>query len=297
MSLYLPHVPEDFDAFWSEAFEEAKAKPLNFRRSGSNDFQHHTHRIETFTFMGMSSPLHGWIAYPEEARRMPAFIWIPPYGRESLLPNQYGTRVEFVSLSFNFFGHEAFHQETYVKERGYFSQGASSPETWIFREMAQNVLIALRVLQAQTEVDEARIGAMGLSQGAGMAIWTGALSPIVKAVCADMPFLGAMPNTLSRTAYRYPLKELIDFMDTIPVGRETVLHTLSYFDSVHLASRCRIPTQVSLGLKDPASRPDAVESIYEALPGEKNLIRYDWGHDWHPEMIENNRRWLGEWLR
>ena len=27
-------------------------------------------------------------------------------------------------------------------------------------------------------------------------------------------------------------------------------------------------------------------------PREKNLVEYDWGHDWHPEMVENNRRWL-----
>ena len=63
-------------------------------------------------------------ARPGRSRRAPGFVWIPPYGRESLLPNAYGTREGFVSLSFNFFGHEAFHQEKYVTARG--SKGTGS---------------------------------------------------------------------------------------------------------------------------------------------------------------------------
>lgn len=294
---FVPYVPEDFDDFWARTIDESKSQPLDFHRSLHNDFNYPGFKVERLSFRGMfGAKLNGWLALPEGGGHSPAFLWIPPYGRESLLPNQYGTREGFVSLSFNFFGHDSFHQERYVKERGYFSEGAASPETWIFKIMLQNALIAARVLQAQIEVDEERIGAMGMSQGGGMAIWLGAFSPIVKAVCADMPFLGAMHYALTRNAYRYPLKELIDFMDTIPVGRETVLNTVSYFDTLNIATRCEKPTQLSYGHKDPATRPDAVKAIFDALPGEKRLLDYDWGHDWYPDMVDNNRRWLHDHL-
>jgi cephalosporin-C deacetylase len=297
---YAPHspeLPEDFDAFWQEAVEEQKAEPLDYHRSLRNDFDLPGFTVETIAFRGMhGAPLHGWLAYPPGSRRLPAFLWIPPYGRESLLPNEFGTREGFVSLSFNFFGLEAFHQETYRKERGYFAEGAESPETWVFRTMFQNAMLAVRVLQAQIEADEDRIGCMGMSQGAGMSIWMGAWSPVVKAVCADMPFLGAMEDTLSREVYRYPLKELTDYADSIPLGLPRILHTVSYFDTMHQATRCQVPTHISLGEKDPASRPAVVESIYEALRGEKKLVRYEVGHDWHPEMVANNRSWLLEKL-
>ncbi len=293
MDPFVPYVPDDFDEFWERTSNEARAQPLDYHRRMHNDFELPGFAVERVAFRGMfGARLEGWIAVPEGIRKSPAFLWIPPYGRESLLPNQYGTRTGFVSLSFNFFGHEAFHQERYVKERGYFAEGAGSPETWIFRTMIQNALIAVRVLQSQIEVDEDRIGAMGMSQGGGMSIWLGALSPVVQVVCADMPFLGAMQYALTRNAYRYPLKELIDFMDTIPVGRETVLNTVSYFDTMNMATRCSKATQLSLGHKDPATRPDAVKAIFNALPGAKRLIEYDWGHDWHPDMVENNRSWL-----
>jgi len=292
-----PNLPEDFQEFWDQTVEETKSQPLDFHRSLRNDYELPGFMVETVHFRGMfGADLKGWFAFPQGARRAPAFLWLPPYGRESLLPNEYGTRAGFASMSFNFFGHTAFHQERYVRERGYFAEGAAAPETWIFRTMIQHALLALRVLQSQIEVDEDNIGSMGLSQGGGMSIWLGALSPIVKVVCADLPFLGAMQHALSKSVYRYPLKELVDFMDTIPVGRETVLHTISYFDTMNTATQCAVPTQLSLGLKDPATRPDSVEAIFNALPGTKRLIEYDSGHDWHPEMIENNRSWLLKYL-
>jgi cephalosporin-C deacetylase len=241
--------------------------------------------------------LQGWLAYPHGARRLPGFVWVPPYGWESLLPNAYGTRTGFASLSFNFFGHGAFHQEKYLPGNGYFSSGAEAPEKWIFRQMFQDALVATKVLQAQLEVDEDRIGAMGMSQGGGMAIWLAAWSPIIKAVCADRPFLGGMNRTLLGKVYRYPLKELIDFMETLPVGEARVLNTVSYFDTINQATRCKKPTQVSLGVKDPAARPEVVEAIFEALAGPKVLRRYECGHEWFSPMIENNQVWLSENLR
>lgn len=297
MSLHQPYVPEDFDAFWREAYEEQRAEPLDYHRSLTNDFDLPGFIVETLAFRGMfGDKLHGWLAYPSGARRLPGFLWIPPYGRESVLPNAYGTREGFASFSFNLHGHEAFHQESYMKERGYFAEGAESPETWIYRLHLQNSMIAARVLQAQIEVDENRIGCMGMSQGGGMSIWMGAWCPIVKAVCADMPFLGAMNETLNRHVHRYPLRELVDYADSIPLGLPRVLNTVSYYDTINMATRCRVPTHISLGLKDPACRPGVVRAIFGAVEGEKALSEYEIGHDWFPDMVENNRTWLLEHL-
>lgn len=297
MSLVLPDVPEDFDEFWSEARDEANAVPLDFSRSLTNAFDLPGFHVETIAFRSIDDrTLHGWIAYPPGLRRLPGFLWIAPYGRESMLPNPYGTRPGMVSMSFNFFGHGSFHQEKYVPERGYFAEGAGDPSTWVFRTLVQDCLVALRVMQSQLEADESRLGAMGMSQGGGLAIACGAHSPIVKAVCADMPFLGGIRSRLLGDVYRYPLKELADFMENTPLGQARLWNTLAYFDSVNQATRCTVPTHVTLGLKDPASRPDAVRSIFDALAGPKELTELDWGHDWHPDMVSVNQAWLARWL-
>ncbi len=154
-------VPEDFDEFWAEAKTEADAVPLDFNRSLTNAFDLPGFKVEAIAFRSVEDrTLHGWLAYPPEARRLPGFLWIPPYGQESLLPNEYGTRAGMVSMSFNFFGHGSFHQEKYSPGRGYFANGAGDPHTWIIRTMVQDCLIALRVMQAQIEVDEERLAAM-----------------------------------------------------------------------------------------------------------------------------------------
>ncbi len=288
--------PEDLEWFWNQVLIEANAVRLDYRRTRTDRVSPTGHVVDELIFTGLNGPLRGWIAYEEDARRAPSFLWLPPYGRESKLPDEYGTRAGFTSLSFNFHGESAFHQERYAIDRGYFAEGAGDPEAWIFRRMLGDAMIAARVLQAQPEADEDRIGTMGMSQGAGMSIWLGAWCPIVKAVCADMPFLGQIIDSLTDQIYRYPKKELIDAMTTMPVGRERILNTVRYYDTVYQAAYCEVPTLVSLGLKDPASKPDNVRAIYEALPGEKRLEVYDWGHDWHPDMIENNRSWLLEKL-
>lgn len=294
----LPYsVPEDLSSFWNGVAEEAFKAPLEMTRSVSNDFDLQGFRVETLSFVGiLGNRIHGWIAVPDGVRHAPGLLWIPPYGRESVLPNSYSTRPGYVSLSFNFHGESAFHQEKYVIARGYFADGADSPETWIFKTMFQNAVLASRVLQAQIEVDETKIGAMGISQGAGMSIWLGAWNPIIKSVCADLPFLGAVGDTLLNAVYRYPLKEIRDFMDSIPIGEARVLNTLSYYDTVFQAQMAKVPVQVTLGLKDPACRPPTVREIYEAIPTEKRLLEIDWGHDYHPSMIESNLEWFNKTL-
>jgi cephalosporin-C deacetylase len=304
-----PYIPEGFDEFWHRNVSEAEAAPLDYSISpdpvrpvpGVGQTNPGTitsqHEIRTFTVRAIGGEtLNGWIAMPSEfgGPRGPAFLWIAPYGRESLMPNQYGTRAGFISLSFNFFGMPAFHQEKYTPDRGYFTDGALDEDTWIFRRMFQNAVIASRVLEDLPQVDPAKIGSMGMSQGGGISIWLGAWTPRIKAVCADMPFLGAMHETLLKSIYRYPLKELMDFMASIPDGQERVLRTISYFDTLNQATRCAKPALVSVGLKDPAVKPIQVQAIYDALLGKKKLVTYDWGHDWHPDMIENNRQWLLE---
>lgn len=130
-----------------------------------------------------------------------------------------------------------------------------------------------------------------------MSIWHGAWNPLIKAVVADMPFLGDIAESLKSRVYRFPLKELQDAMQEIPIGDARVPHTVSYFDTIYHAQSCQVPTQVTVGLRDPACKPETVRAIFDALPGVKRYKVLDWGHDWHPDMIMNTDEWLGESLR
>ncbi|MEO7453890.1 MAG: acetylxylan esterase [Fimbriimonadales bacterium] len=286
-------IPADFDSFWADVATEAGGVEVDFERRPTSYQPLDTHRIELLDFVGAAGRLHGWVAVPKNVGQSPGFVWIPAYGRESHLPDEYSTREGFVSFSFNFHGHAAFHKEEYKPERGYFSDGVDDPQTWIFRRMAMDCLVAMRVLAAQPEIDAERLAAAGLSQGGGMAIWAGAHSPLVKRVVADLPFLSDMGNTLGKDIYRFPLKELTDYAESSGIGMDAVRRTISYFDTAHQATRLTKPVLVSLGEKDPAVKPASVRAVFAALASEdKRLIEYPTGHDWHPGMIEANREFL-----
>ena len=130
-SLLTPYLPEDFDSFWQSLLEEALAAPLDGVRRAQTIKQSDQHNIELIEIRSIDGePLHGWFAAPD-TKPAPAFLWLAPYGRWSMMPNEYGTREGFASLSFNFFGEPGFHEEAYTPARGYFSDGAEDPDTWI----------------------------------------------------------------------------------------------------------------------------------------------------------------------
>ncbi|MCB0826426.1 MAG: acetylxylan esterase [Armatimonadetes bacterium] len=292
-----PYVPPGFEAFWRETTQIAQDAPLDYSVESVSEPSTPGHDLRVLSFRGISGErLHGWLAVPYSDVIHPGFLWIAPYSRWSMQPNEYGVRSGYTSLSFNFFGESAFHREDYTPARGYFADGVSSRETWIFRRMFQNAVIALRILADQAAVDENRLACAGMSQGGGIGIWMGAWVQQVKAVIADMPFLGGMPWVLQAKAFRYPLKELTDFMAESAGNDAAVRETLSYFDTINQASFCQVPTRVTLGLRDPAVRPEQARAVFDALPGVKELEEIDFGHDWHPRMIEGGQDWFRKHL-
>lgn len=291
-----PSPPDGFEAFWRETAAQAQEAPLEFELKASGRASPSGHPVDEAVFRGISGePRHGWLARADDPAA-PGFVWLPPYGRWSMPPDKYGTRPGYTSLSLNFFGHGAFHEEEYTPARGYFAEGVETPESWVFRRMFQDAVLALRVLGACGAADPGRLAAAGLSQGGGMAVWLGAWAEGVRAVAADFPFLSGMPWVQERGFYRYPLKELADFVGGDEGRGAAVRRTLSYFDTVNQASFCHAPTLVVAGRKDPAVRPEQVEAVYRALPGPKEFAEVDWGHDWHESMVGRNQAWLDRWL-
>lgn len=291
--LLKPYVPPGFEAFWQSNTEEAMGAPLDFSVESHEAFLPSSHSVQIFDFRGIDGERrHGWIALPNRIERAPGMIWLAPYSRWSMLPNEYGVREGMASISFNFHGESAFHREEYTPERGYMAEGIEGRESWIFRRMYQDSVIVGRILSSLSQVDENRIVAAGMSQGGGMAIWMGAWVDYVKAVVADEPFLTGVPWILDAKYFRYPLKELTDVAFSSEEMEAKARLTLSYFDTINQATFCEKPTRVTLGLKDPSVRPEQVRAVHEVLPGKKELEELDWGHDWHPRMIEGAEEFL-----
>jgi len=293
--LLKPYVPPGFEPFWREATAEAMDAALEFEFFEQSDFAPADHLVREFSFRGIDGATrYGWVALPHGVEVAPGMLWLAPYSRWSMLPNEYGTRKGLASISFNFHGESAFHREDYTPERGYMADGIESRESWVFRRMFQDAVIVGRIFGSLPEVDESRLFAAGMSQGGGLAIWMGAWVDYVKAVVADEPFLAGVPWILDAKYFRYPLKEMTDIAFSSPEMEKVVRQTLSYFDTINQSAFCEKPTRLTVGLKDPSVRPAQVHAVYEALPGRKVIEEIDWGHDWHPRMIEGAAEFLRE---
>lgn len=289
-------LPIDFKLFWEDTTQEALDYPLEF--SLDKDLKEQkNHIVQTYSFKGMhGETLYGWIASPHQKKQAPGFLWVAPYGRWSVPPDEHGTQEGYTSISFNFHGESAFYHEDYRVERGYFKEGIDHKETWIYRRFYQNSVLAFRILGQHSSVDPDHLGVMGMSQGGGMSIWMGSWVPNIKAVCSWMPFLGDMNEVIAHKVCRYPNKEILDYIHNDPLKKEYVFHTMSYYDTAYQARYCKVPTLVALGNQDPACTPPTVEKIYDSLPQEKKLVRYDCGHVWHPQAITDSREWLEKYL-
>ncbi|MGQ9658315.1 MAG: acetylxylan esterase [Fimbriimonadales bacterium] len=294
--LKTPRPPADFESFWRTATHKVDAAPVQFERVHRADDDLPTHRVYRLRWLGIDRRgREGWYAVPRHlALPAPAVLYLPGYGVGTVPINQNTAFEGLITLSINLHGYAVEPNVPYSPELGYFTRGVESPQTYIYRRLVQDSLLAMRVLAAQEEVNSRFLMAAGLSQGGGLAVMLGAWCALTQCVVAELPALTYWEYLLGKTVWRYPIKEFQDYMDREGVSREVLLRTLQYYDTVNHALYVRVPVQLSLALKDPGIRAPVVFSLYDALPQPKRLLIYeDHGHDWHPEMRVRLEEWAG----
>ncbi len=291
-----PSPPPDFEAFWREVVAESDALPLIYERVHQPSDDTLTHQVFRLRWQGADGKgREGWYAVPRtpSTEKRVGLLYLPGYGIGTTPINENTAFDRFVTLSPNLHGYSVEPNIPYSPEHGYFTQGIESPRTYVYRRIMLDCLLAVRVLNAQPEVDSSRIVAAGLSQGGGLAVMLGAWCPLVRVVVAELPALTYWEYLLNATAWRYPIKEFADYMQATGHRPETLLQTLQYFDTVNHAPFVCVPVQLSLALKDPGIRAPVVFSLYDALPHPKRLLIYeDLGHDWSPEMHIRLQEWV-----
>ncbi len=290
-----PAPPADFEAFWQAVVAESEALPLIYERVHQPEDDTPTHRVFRLRWQGADGKgREGWYAVPRtlQTGRLPGLLYLPGYGIGTVPINEHTAFDRFITLSPNLHGYAVEPNIPYSPEYGYFTQGIESPQTYVYRRILLDCLLAVRVLTAQSEVDGERIIAAGLSQGGGLAVILSAWCPLVRVVVAELPALTYWEYLLNATAWRYPIKEFADYLQATGQSVDMLLNTLQYFDTVNHAPFVRVPVQLSLALKDPGIRPPVVFSLYDALPRPKRLLIYEeLGHDWSPEMHTRLQEW------
>jgi cephalosporin-C deacetylase len=273
----------DFDEFWQESLEETQTYPIDVQFKPV-DWGLQTVRVFDVTFAGFAGqPIKGWLLMPRRPREpLPCVVEFIGYEGGRGLPYDWliWSAAGFANLVMDTRGQGSDDRSgdtPDVPELGYephvpgfMTLGISNPQTYYYRRVFLDAVRAVEAARLHPAVEETRIAVSGNSQGGGISLAVGSLSPDVKVVMADVPFLCHYRRATEITNVG-PYNEITRYCKSHRDKIETVFQTLSYFDGVNFAVRSKASALFSLGLMDETCPPSTVFAAYNYYAGPKEL--------------------------
>ena len=182
--------------------------------------------------------------------------------------------------------------------RGHIVRGLDDPDPTqlLFRAIFLDTALLARIVMAQPEVDPARVGAMGGSQGGALTLACAALEPRVRRAAPVFPFLCDYRRVWDLDLAKDAYEEIRYFLRRFDPRHERVgeLFTkLGYIDCQHLAPRIRADVLMFTGLMDQICPPSTQFAAYNQITASKEMVLYpDYGHEDLPGVRDRTFEFL-----
>ena len=273
--------PADFDDFWEEVLAQASAVPMAPETvadplRSSDDvavFQVYYNSLDRVR-------IAAWYCVPREAKgRLPGMLSVPGYNSDPPVPKEWARR-GYAVLSVAPRGKVRSNSQFNPGYPGLLTYGIVDHNAYSYRGFYVDAWRGVDYLLGRDEVDPARIGVTGSSQGGGLTITTSAMRPEIVAAAAGAPYLCGFMDAIGLTR-TYPYQEISDYLRLHPESKKDVSETLAYFDSISFADRISCPIIVNIGLQDNVCPPETGFALFRNISSEdKKLYTYDGhGHD------------------
>jgi cephalosporin-C deacetylase len=271
--------PADFDQFWEQTRSELESTAGDVQLEP--DALRSTDMVLTyavrFTSLG-GARIFAWLCVPRGQGARPGLLLPPGYSGVPSVPRPWAD-LGYVALQVSPRGHHRSDAEIAPGFPGYMTAGIEDPRTYVYRGAYCDIWRAVDVLLDRPEVDRARVGVTGGSQGGALSLVAAAGRPEITAVAADVPFLTGIRDSL-RLGSSYPYAELKDYVRQRPDSQAQVLSTLDYIDTLNFADRIAAPTLLSVGLSDDVCPPETAYALYDRLRGPREIRAYPYtGHE------------------
>jgi cephalosporin-C deacetylase len=170
------------------------------------------------------------------------------------------------------------------------------PEKMLFRQIFLDTAQLARIVMALPEVDPARVGTIGGSQGGALSIVCAALEPRIARCVSVYPFLSDYQRVwemdLAKDAYG-DLKAYFRRFDPLHERREEIFTKLGYIDVQHLAPRIRAEVLMGISLMDNICPPSTQYAAFNKIRSKKDALVYpDFGHEGLPGFNDRAFRFL-----
>jgi len=285
------HDPSDFDAFWSETISDARTHPLDLRlEEVASPLE--TIRVYDLGFRGYGGELiRAWLRLPAAAPdHGAAVVQFHGYARGRGEPTE---NLLWASAGF-------VHVEVDTRGQGWGTTRGSTPDlaarsgstpgfvtlgirerdTYYYRRLFTDAVRAVEAARSLANVDAARLGLYGLSQGGATALASAALAPSVQALVARVPFLSDISRAV-RITDAAPYSELAGYFAHYRHEAARIeSDVLPYFDGVNFARRASPAALFVAALMDRVCPPSTVYAAFNAYRGPKQLVAREFnGHE------------------
>lgn len=273
----------DFDKFWEVSLKELAAIPPDYKvtpQKREGNTQTELYKVEMTSFGGLT--VRGWLEVPKKKGKYPALLRVPGY-QEHLKPiDKYDDLIVF---SFNTRDHG---ESDDTGKRGYdmWVRGFDDKDNYFYRGLYLDCIRAVDFLMSRKDVDPDRIAIWGGSQGGGLSFATAMLDQRIDLCIADIPFLCDLSRYLAITHW----DEVDIWFEEHPEQTwQSILRTLSYFDTKNMANKIKCPVIMSVGLQDDVCPPSTSFATYNLITSPKEYTVYKHSEHWLPERHWEDR--------
>lgn len=284
--------PDDFDVFWDAALNEMNAVDPQIEIVPDEDFQVPFATCSHLWFNGVGGArIHAKLLQPKSAeKKHPAVLQFHGYTHYS---GDWNEKLSYVAAGFTVAALDCRGQGGLSEDaggikgttvHGHIIRGLEdAPEKLLFRSIFLDTAQLAKIVMEMPDVDETRVGAMGGSQGGGLALACAALEPRIQRVAPVHPFLCDYQRVWemeqAKDAY-FELREFFRRHDPRHRMEAEVFLRLGYIDVQHLAPRIRAEVLLATGFDDTICPPSTQFAAFNKITSKKSVEIYpDFGHE------------------
>jgi cephalosporin-C deacetylase len=304
--------PADFDAYWDRALAEMRAVDAELELvphdigadAGAECFDLwftgvRGARIHAQYLRPKGGKGHGASRHPlGVAERHPAVVQFHGYSGNA---GEWTEKLRWTSLGFSVAAMDCRGQGGQSEDaggvkgmtfKGHIVRGLEDgPDKLLFRDIYLDTAQLAGIVMGMPEVDPARVGCTGGSQGGGLTIACASLEPRIKRAFPVYPFLCDYQRVwemdLAKDAYE-ELRYWFRMFDPRHEREAEVFTRLGYIDNQHLAPRIRGQVRMAVGLMDTVCPPSTQFAAYNRMTCPKDLLLYpDFGHEGLPYVNDH----------
>ena len=290
---------DEIASFWMRTRKQLAEVPLEATMEPLEEMSSHvmtTYRVIMTSFEHRK--IRGWYTVPVDGPPeggWPGMMMLPGYIGRLWVPPDFLAHLGYATLTLFPRGQLESRQEWELEYGTKLIYNVTDRERYYYRGAYMDCVRGLDFLDSRPEVDRARLGVWGASQGGGLTLATASMDARPKAVVAAVPMLCNFPVAAEEAGGSY--LELRDYLADHPEKRQASMETLAYFDNLNLVHGITCPTLVSARVHDELHPYNTVIPVFEKIPPLKSIVLYsDYALGHYGDFVSHGTAWLQRYL-